>query len=117
MRTGDGDSHPRHTETVAWIAFASPIAWAVDAAELSPASLANAADGSLAQAQAWTRSTRVGPDAFEGHCYQPTSLATPVAVTEARYEKAAALGTQVAVASALLMGALALGAVSRRRSA
>ncbi len=107
----------RHTEAVAWIAFASPIAWAVDAADLPAANLAHAADGSLAQAQAWVRSSRLGPDAFEGHCYQPTSLATPVAVTEARYEKAAALGTTVALASAMLFGAFALVAVSRRKSA
>jgi len=107
----------RHTDDVAWMAFASPLVWAVDAAAFSPTQLAAAADGTLAQAQAWTRSTRVGPDDFIGHCYQPTSLGTPVAVRTARYDKAPPLGAEAAAIAALLGGAFAGVRVIRRKSA
>lgn len=106
----------KHTQDAAWIAFASPLAWVVDAASFTPHQLATADDGTLVQAQAWTRSTRVGPDAFQGYCYQPTSLGPPTAVLEARYHEAGPLGAKVAIASALVVGALALLTVSRRRS-
>jgi len=106
----------RHTELIAWVALGSPLAWVIDAATFSPKDLAEAADGSLAQAQAWTRSTRVGPDDFIGHCYQPTSLGTPVAVKYARYEQAPPRGAAVATAIATLAGAAALLLVTRRRS-
>jgi len=106
-----------HTDDIAWIAMASPISWLVDAATFTPEELAKAADGSLAQAQAWVRSTRAGPDAFEGHCYAPTSLGVPPAVREARYATAAPLGAQVATVAAIVVAAFAFVAVSRRRSA
>jgi hypothetical protein len=111
------DATRRHTEDVAWIAMTSPVAWVVDAASFSPSALAGAPDGSLAQAQAWTRSTRVGPDGFVGYCYQATSLGTPTAVTAERYEKAGTIGARLATAAAALCGAIALFAVSRRKSA
>ena len=106
----------RHTEAVAWIAFGSPLAWVVDAASHTPGDLARAADGSAAQVQAWTRSSRLGPDAFQGYCYQPTSLGPPTGVIEARYEAAGPLGAKSATGAVMLLGALALAAVSWRRS-
>lgn len=102
-----------HTELIAWIAFGSPVAWAIDAAAFSVPQLANAGDGTLAQAQAWTRSTRVGPDSFTGHCYAPTSLGVPPAVREARYEGAAPLGVNVATAA--LIAAIAAAAFTSRQ--
>ena len=106
----------KHTEEVAWLAFGSPLAWVVDAGNFSTAKLATAADGSLVQVQAWTRSTRLGPDSFQGYCYQATSLGPPTDVLEARYEGAGPLGAQVATVVTAIMGALALLSVSRRRS-
>jgi len=104
-----------HTELIAWLATLSPLVWAVDASEFMPSSLAGADDGTLAQAQAWTRSTRVGPDDFMGHCYAPTSLGVPAAVREARYEKVPSLALTAAAASAML-AAVAAGFTSWRRS-
>ena len=106
----------KHTENVAWLALGSPLVWVVDAATFSSAQLAAAPDGTLAQVQAWTRSTRLGPDAFRGYCYQSTSLGPPNDVVEARYVGVGPLGAQVATASAAIFGALALLRVSRRRS-
>lgn len=103
-----------HTEMIAWIAFASPAAWIVDAPEFSPSQLVAAPAGSLANAQAWTRSTRVGPDSFEGHCYQSTSLGVPIAVREGRYNQVGPLGAQVAIVAA--MAALAFAAATGLRS-
>jgi hypothetical protein len=110
------DATRRHTEDVAWIAMTSPVAWVVDAASFSPSALAGAPDGSLAQAQAWTRSTRVGPDSFVGYCYQSTSLGPPTAVKAQRYEKAEPVGARLATTTAALCGAIALLVVSRRKS-
>lgn len=106
----------KHTEHVAWLAFGSPLVWVVDAAAFSSSQLAAAPDGTLVQVQAWTRSTRLGPDAFRGYCYQATSLGPPNDVVEARYLGAGPLGAQVATASAAILGAFALLRVSRRRS-
>lgn len=107
----------KHTQDAAWVAFASPLAWVVDAANVTPHRLANAPAGTLVQVQAWTRSTRVGPDSFQGYCYQPTSLGPPTGVIEARYAKAGPLGAQVAAVALLVVGVLSLAVVSRRRRA
>jgi len=107
----------RHTEEVAWIAMMSPLAWVVDAPSFTPSALADAAQGSLAQSQAWARSTRVGPDAFVGYCYQATSLGPPTAVKAERYAKSGPIGAQLAAASALLCAAAAAVTVIRRKSA
>ncbi|MGC4176133.1 hypothetical protein [Demequina sp.] len=107
----------QHSEDVAWIAFASPLAWVVDAPQFTAAQLAAAPDGTVAQAQAWTRSSRVGPDDFVGYCYKATSLGRPLAVQLARYETAGPIGATVAVAFVGLVGAIALYGASRRRSA
>ena len=106
-----------HTDRVAWIAFGSPVAWAVDAATFSPAELAVAPNGTVAQAQAWTRSTRQGPDAFTGYCYRATSLGIPLSVRQARYEQASPMGATLALLTAVTTAGLAVFAVSRRRSA
>jgi len=105
-----------HTNDIAWIAMASPISWLVDAATFTPKELAKAPDGSLAQTQAWVRSTRVGPDAFEGHCYAPTSLGVPTAVREARYAAAGPLGAQLATFAALAAMAVAIIASAKSPS-
>ena len=105
----------RHTEAITWIAFGSPATWVMDAASLSGEQFEAAPGGSVARAHAWMRSTQAGPDDFVGHCYQPTSLATPTSVKEARYEKQGSQGVQLAAASAILAGAAAFVIVALRR--
>jgi len=106
----------RHTENITWMAWASPMTWVMDAAVLSGEEFLSAEPGSRAQAHAWMRSTQAGPDAFAGHCFQPTSLATPTALKQARYERNPSQGVQLAAASAILAAGFAfVGAVRSRR--
>jgi hypothetical protein len=103
-----------HTELIAWIAQASPMVWVIDAPSLAASELAGADDGTAAQVQAWTRSTRVGPDSFTGHCYAPTSLGVPTAVREARYENVRPFG--INAASILFIGAAGVAAATSLKS-
>jgi len=107
--------HRAHTEDVAWLALASPISWVVDAPSFTAHELAFAPHGTVAKAQAWARSTRVGPDAFTGYCFQPTSLGPPTAVKEARYENAGPVGATSAAVAAAGLGIAALALAVRRR--
>lgn len=102
-----------HTEAVAWIALASPLAWAVDAPSWTPAQLVAARD-SVSTAQAWLRSTQIGPDDVAGHCFQATSLGVPTGVKEERMSRAHPVGATTALAFAGLAGLVAWATVSRR---
>jgi len=104
-----------HTERSAWLLMISPLAAIADAPVTTASELANAEPGSLALVQAGLRSTRVGPDAFSGYCYQPTSLGVPNAVREARYQRVESIGLAVALGELAAFAFAALVVVSRRR--
>lgn len=107
--------HRAHTERSAWLLALSPLVAIADAPVRTAGELADAAPGSLARVQAGLRSTRVGPDAFSGYCYQPTSLGVPNAVKEARYANVQPVGMAIALGELALFAGSAVVLLSRRR--
>jgi hypothetical protein len=101
-----------HPDRVAWLLTLTPLGVVADAPELPASALATAPRGGLPWAQAQMRQARLGPAPFEGYCYQPTSLGTPEAVQERRFESGGANPWLVLTEIVVLAATLAV--VSRR---